>query len=126
MPQLLKFLLVGASNTVVSFLVFALVVNSLPANALMAGLSQAVSYSCGILWSYMLNNGWVFRGGAGAGQRFPRFVAAQLGMMVASIAGIAALSELTQWRAELVWVLVMAVVTVLNFLVMKKWVFKLA
>jgi putative flippase GtrA len=72
--QVKRFSLVGVLNTLVDFLVYALLVR--------AGLhylaSQAVAYACGLGCSFVLNRSWTF-GHRGADRLlFPRFLAVNL------------------------------------------------
>jgi putative flippase GtrA len=126
MRQVLKFLLVGASNSCVSLAVFSIAIRLLPATPVMTGLSQVVSYACGIVWSFAFNSTWVFRGQQGAPETFMRFMASQVALMFLSAAAMAGADRATQLRPEVIWVIVMGTITVLNFTVLKKWVFKTA
>ena len=56
--QFIKFNVVGVLNTAVDFVVFWLL-NTLLGTA--AYIAQVVSYSCGILNSYLWNSNWTFR-----------------------------------------------------------------
>lgn len=55
--QLMKFVLVGASNTIIDFIVSAVL------NAVFHWyyFAKVIGYCCGILNSYLLNSGWTFR-----------------------------------------------------------------
>ena len=53
-----KFALVGVSNTLIDYGVFALLAQLFSVNIY---LSQVISYSCGIINSYVLNRSWTFR-----------------------------------------------------------------
>ena len=54
--QLIKFALVGASNTVLSFLL-----NLITSGGWIVYLCKAVGYCCGIANSYFLNSRWTFK-----------------------------------------------------------------
>jgi putative flippase GtrA len=86
--QLCKFGLVGALNTAVDFLVFTL----LTAAAGMGYMaSQFISYSCGVLNSYLLNRSWTFRGASKpSGREIFRFIAVNL-------AALATASVILNW-----------------------------
>ncbi|MDO4567971.1 MAG: GtrA family protein [Clostridia bacterium] len=56
--QFIKFGLVGVSNTIVDFVVYTVLVTFTPLSYV---LSQVISYTCGVLNSYLLNTAWTFR-----------------------------------------------------------------
>lgn len=122
--QFLKFLIVGLTNTALSFAVYKLVLALAPDGIPAATIGQALSYCAGICSSYLLNRGWVFTD-AGAGTRVKtRFVIVQIGLAIASTATIGLAVDGFQMDETLVWVLVMGVVTILNFLLLRTWVFR--
>ena len=123
-PRLFKFLTVGVSNTCVSLAVYSGLMRLLPNVPAMAALSQVASYSSGMVLSYLLNNYWVFRGERRAAQALPGFIASQLGLMLLSAAAMALATHFIQARPELIWIAVMAFITLLNFTILSKWVFK--
>ncbi len=53
-----KFAIVGVANTLIDYGVFALLAQLLSVNVY---LSQVISYSCGILNSYIFNRSWTFQ-----------------------------------------------------------------
>lgn len=62
--QLIKFALVGASNTIVDMLVntgLSYVLNLLFSGSWIVYAAKAAGYACGILNSYILNSRWTFR-----------------------------------------------------------------
>ena len=120
--QLLKFLAVGVSNTLISYLVFLVCYNALLAGS--AFTSQAISYAAGIVWSFIWNRRWTFAGASGSGSSFITFLALQLMLLLLSSSSLALVKRTTDWNLNYAWVLVMGVVTALNFVVSKKFVFK--
>lgn len=123
-PRFAKFLTAGVSNTCLSLAVYSGLMRVLPAVPVMAALSQIASYTSGMILSYLLNNYWVFRGERRQSQALSGFVASQLGLMLFSAGAMAAATYLFDARPELIWVSVMSVVTVLNFTILSKWVFR--
>lgn len=115
-----KFALVGVSNTLVDYGVFALLAQLLGVNVY---LSQVVSYSCGILNSYIWNRSWTFR----SKERFfspalVRFLAVNLCMLALSTGLLAlflrlGLSKLVAKACTLVFTMV------LGFAANRLWVF---
>ena len=62
--QLIKFAIVGASNTVVDMIVntvLSFVLNLFTSGGWIVYFAKAVGYCCGILNSYVLNSRWTFR-----------------------------------------------------------------
>ena len=53
-----KFAVVGIANTLIDYGVFALLAQLLSVNVF---LSQVISYSCGVLNSYIFNRSWTFQ-----------------------------------------------------------------
>jgi len=126
MRRIFKFLLVGSSNTILSLAVYSAMMRMLPHTGSMAAISQVISYSCGIAWSYLLNNFWVFRKQEQARptEALPRFIASQLGLMLLSSLSMGVATSAIPLRPEFIWVAVMAGITVLNFTILRKWVFR--
>lgn len=90
----------------------------------MAALSQIASYSSGMVLSYFLNNFWVFRGERSAAEALPGFIASQVALMLLSALSMAVATHFFHTQPELIWVSVMALITLINFTVLKKLVFK--
>lgn len=120
--QLVKFLVVGLSNTALSFAVFMAANRWLPEFDGRAGASQVLSYGAGILWSFMLNGGWVFNGHSGS-SAFARFLIVQLALLAATSLLIEAANQLLPGWHVASWFAVMAVSTVANYFLMRIWVF---
>ncbi|MCR5610760.1 MAG: GtrA family protein [Clostridiales bacterium] len=62
--QLLKFALVGASNTLVDMLVntgVSFLLRLLFSGSWITYVAKGIGYACGILNSYLLNSGWTFK-----------------------------------------------------------------
>lgn len=124
--RFLRFLVVGASNTAISFVTYLVAHALLPAAAGRASAAQAVAYAAGIAWSYAWNRAWVFGSrdrmlGEGA-----RFLASQLGLMVLSVAAIGVAVDGFGAHHVWAWLVVMALVTVLNYLSLRFWAFRRA
>jgi putative flippase GtrA len=118
-----RFLAVGLSNTAVSFLTYLGMLRLLRTVESRILLAQLVSYAAGIAWSYVWNRRWTFASRARHGPEMSRFVASQLAFMLGSALVLSAVVERTGLHPTLAWCLVMALVTVLNFLVLRLWVF---
>ena len=116
-----KFAIVGVANTLIDYGVFALLAQVLGANVY---LSQVVSYSCGILNSYIWNRSWTFK----TESRFfsptlVRFLVLNLCMLGLSTVLLAGFLKLG--LSKLVAKACTVVVTmVIGFAVNRLWVFK--
>jgi putative flippase GtrA len=118
-PTLLRFIVVGLSNTVISYLVFIGLHRLLET----AFLAQALAYAAGICWSYAWNSRWTFGQAAYSRAQFVRFVVTQLSLLAASSVLIGIAVDALRLHATASWVVVMALVTIVNYLVTKHWVF---
>lgn len=123
--QMGRFLLVGVSNTILSFSVFQAMFYVLPAGVSRGGLAQAVSYSAGTIWSYLLNSQWTFAHPAERDHRriFTKFAMIQFSLLALSSLLMYFLVDQRGCEKTLSWVYVMAGATVANFLMLRYWVF---
>ncbi|HYQ92358.1 MAG TPA: GtrA family protein, partial [Candidatus Competibacteraceae bacterium] len=119
--RLIHFLMVGATNTVVSYLVFLLRYHLWFHQS--ALLAQPFSYGAGIVWSYIWNRQWTFQSSAAVGQELIRFVIVQIILLFLSTNLIYWLVDCGNINASIGWVLVTAPITMLNFFLTKTWVF---
>ena len=119
--RLIRFLIVGASNTVISYLVFLLGYYLLfVGNALFA---QPLSYGTGIVWSFVWNRKWTFQSSAGVGREFIRFTVVQIILLFLSTGLVHLVVDRRNINASIGWILVMTLITGLNFILTKKFVF---
>lgn len=69
LKQLIRFGLVGLSNTVVNYVVYAIALLSFQHFSLLGKtdylVSMAISYAVSVFWAYMMNKRFVFRVGQG-------------------------------------------------------------
>lgn len=72
--QFFRFCLVGAVNTGVDFMVFALLSHL----GVLLLVAQVVSYTCGILNSFLLNRKWTFKARGRSPRQLIRFLALNL------------------------------------------------
>jgi putative flippase GtrA len=122
-PRLARFLIVGLSNTLISFAVFQSLLRLPGRFSCAISLYQLISYSSGILWSFLWNRRFTFRArGAVLGQGL-RFVSVQIVFALASALAIGIAVERFHLPPTMSWIGVMALVTLANFIVTKCWVF---
>ena len=119
----IRFLLVGISNTIVSYLVFLFGYHILFVGDTL--LSQPLSYSIGIAWSYYWNRKWTFQSSAVAGREFFRFLIVQIALLLLSTGLIYYVVKWWHINASISWIFVMIFITALNYLLTKRFVFKI-
>jgi putative flippase GtrA len=121
--QLLRFLLVGASNFVLSFALFHGLL-ALPVGLAVAPfLAQLVSYSVGTAWSFFWNRQFTFRATGGAIEQASRFLALQAMLALVSAVCVDAAIGHAGLSPMVAWFTVMSAVTVVNFLLSRHWAF---
>ncbi len=122
--DLVRFALVGSSNAVLGYLMFAGFLWVLGGGPGRAGLSQLLTYSVGTLWSYYWNRRWTFQSSGKIRSEGTRFIVLQAVLALASSGAIALLSAKLDLSVHVIWVLVTVVITVINFLASKYFVFR--
>ncbi|MCZ4093956.1 GtrA family protein [Sinorhizobium psoraleae] len=115
--RLLRFATVGAVTTTLDFVLFT----GLFAVGAAPGQANILSYSCGILVSYMLNRSWTFRARHSQVQAL-KFVLGTLTGLVISTCLVALLARLIP--PPLAKILSVPVVFAWNYLVALLWVFR--
>ncbi len=118
-----RFLMVGLSNSFVSFCVFQGLLRLPHEASLPVSLCQLISYGAGVAWSFFWNGRFTFRSRAPVVKQGLRFVVVQLFMAGASAAGVALFVDILGWAPTLSWFIIMAPVTIANFLLSRYWVF---
>jgi putative flippase GtrA len=119
-----RFLIVGCSNTLVSFLVFHAALALLPVSGWRGGLAQALAYAAGMLWSFTWSRRWTFRSSGRVHHEMARFLLVNAGALAVSSLALHGLVDRLGVNATLSWLAVTAVITALNFLLMRHWVFR--
>jgi putative flippase GtrA len=121
---LTRFLLVGATNFLVSYAVFVLAMWALPALTVRAMVAQALSYAAGIGWSFLWNRRFTFQSAGPASAQFRRFLVLQLALLAASSLAIGGLVDGAGLSANAAWLAVMTLVTLINYRLSRRWVFR--
>jgi putative flippase GtrA len=119
-----RFLIVGCSNTLVSFLVFHAAMALLPETGWRGGLSQALAYAAGMFWSFTWSRRWTFRSSGRVHHEMARFALLNAGALAVSTLALHGLVDRLAFNATLSWLAVTVVITTLNFLLMRHWVFR--
>lgn len=119
-----RFICVGTSNAIIGFATFKLFLHVLPDFGPRTAFSQGMAYATGIVWSFFWNRIWTFRSDGRVYSEGIRFLAVQMAMLL--------LSSFYMWIAvdrfggpvNVNWLGVMFLVTILNFSLLRVWVFK--
>jgi putative flippase GtrA len=117
-----RFVLVGLSNTTISYSVFWAALH-LPMRGPRATVSQLASYGAGTAWSFVWNRRWTFQSDGHLGRQAARFLFLQAALAATSAALVGLAVDREQLPPTPSWLGVIAVVTVVNFLLSRSWVF---
>lgn len=121
---LFRFIAVGFTNFFVSFSVFWLCLTTPFSFSLKASLSQLLSYSCGIIWSFYWNRRVTFKTTGSIIKQASRFISLQVFLGIVSVVLIGYMVDFLDGPPTLTWVVVMTAITIANYLLSKFWVFK--
>lgn len=120
--SLFRFIVVGISNTLISYLVFVLLYYLVFISN--AWVSQLFSYGAGIVWSFYWNRKWTFESQGNTLSRFVLFLLLQISMLLLSSYAIHILVDVVDHNPTLSWVGVMAVITLFNYMGSRYWIFR--
>jgi len=115
----LRFGLVGLSNTLLSYVVFRVLLVTIATPF----WAQFFGYAAGIVWSFFLNGKWAFGQDKLSGATFTKFLSVQFVLLIVSSVSVSLAIETFAVQPDLAWVGVMAVITLINYLAMRNWVF---
>lgn len=122
--QAAKFLSVGVLNTLVDWGVYFLLTRLIPFFLSQPGVAKAISYSAGILNSYLFNRNWTFRSQASARITLIPFVLANLIGLVLN-AGVMQVCRVWLGLPELLSLALATAATLAwNFMISKFLIFK--
>lgn len=120
--QLSKFITIGISNTIISYIVFIVAYNSFFVGN--SFFSQCISYSVGILWSFIWNKKWTFSSKKHKWVLFLPFVILQIMLLFLSAYLLSIAEQKLDWNITLIWICVMTIITITNFIFLKILVFR--
>lgn len=118
--EFIRFCLVGAVNTGVDFTVFTVLSNL----GVLLLVAQCVSYTCGVLNSFLLNRTWTFRGRGQSSGQLIRFLALNIGTLTITY------GLLVYFRYHLVWPLLVCKLFAtgaslgINYVGSRLWIFR--
>jgi len=119
-----RFIIVGVSNIAIGYAIFALAFDLLGDFRLRGTVAQIIAYCVGTIWSYYWNRRWTFRSGADVGGEASRFILLQIGCAVLSTGGVGITVDALGLHPSLSWLGVVGVVSVINYILAKTWVFR--
>ncbi len=119
-----RFIIVGISNIAIGYAVFAVALHLLGDFVLRGTVAQIIAYCVGTVWSYYWNRRWTFRSDADVGGEASRFIILQIGCAVISTGGVGVTVDALHLHPTLSWLGVVGVVSVINYVLSKRWVFK--
>ena len=122
-----RFALVGLTNFVVSFTVFWLSFNHMPAavqrHVPAAAAANLLAYLAGMVNSFILNRTWTFRASGDTTAQALRFTIVNLASLALSTAVMFRFVDVLRYPELAVWVPTTLVVMTLNYLGCKHWAF---
>lgn len=119
--KLVKFGITGVMNTLVDFVVFLLLTNI----GVAIYLAQVVSYSCGMLNSYIVNRSWTFKSkGKFFSRQMIRFIVVNLLLLLLSLAMLWVFTEQLGLIKIIAKLCSTVLIMVIGFIVNRIWVFK--
>jgi putative flippase GtrA len=117
--EFIRFCMVGAVNTGVDFTVFA-VLSNMRVQLLVA---QCVSYTCGVLNSFLLNRTWTFRGSGRSSGQLIRFVALNLCTLSITYGLLVYFHQSLAWPLLLCKLVATGASVVINYAGSRLWIF---
>ena len=117
--EFMRFCLVGAVNTGVDFTVFAVLSNL----GVLMLVAQCVSYTCGVLNSFLLNRTWTFRGRGQSSGQLIRFLTLNLGTLTITYGLLVYFHTSLAWPLLVCKLLATAASLGDNYLGSRLWIF---
>ncbi len=146
--QFSRFVVVGCSNFVVSFVVFYIFYNYLKLSGILfnilgpagdflerglqgigaesadATLANVIGYSAGITNSFIWNKYWTFQVKHKTVAQFSRFLILNICCLLLSSSSLFLFTDYLGWPYLPVWFVTMSVITLINFFFSRIWVFR--
>ena len=122
-PSFIRFLIVGFSNFLISYILFIVMLFLLPDLSFRASVAQLISYSGGVVWSFLLNRKWTFKSNVYLGTQAIRFFLLQFVLAVTSAILLSLTCDVMGYDPKIAWFGVMGIITILNYIMSKTWAF---
>lgn len=120
--QVWRFLVTGAVNTAVGYLVYAFGVVALELSYFWAVI---LSYVVGVSFSYVTFRAFVFTAGERSFRSYPRFILTYVFLLLVNILALHVLVDLAGYGKLVAQALVIPVCAALSFIINRSFVFKL-
>jgi len=117
--EFMRFCMVGAVNTGVDFAVFAVLSNM----GVLLLVAQGISYTCGVLNSFILNRTWTFRGRGQFSIQFIRFSALNLCTLSLTYGLLVYIHHALGWPLLASKVIATGASVVINYAGSRLWIF---
>jgi putative flippase GtrA len=122
--QFRRYFIVGLSNAALSYILLILLYEALPPYAGRGALSQAGASGAVLSWSYFWNRYWAFSSKNSIAWEGARFVVGQTLIFGLGVAGMGLMVDVLAWPLTASWIALNGMVIVVNFSLLKLWVFK--
>jgi putative flippase GtrA len=119
-----RFLVIGTSNSVVSFSTFWLAINSPVSFTFKVFFSQLLSYAIATLWGFYWHRRVTFKSKGSAHRQLTNFVLLQGSLALISAALIETAVGRLKFGPAVSWVTVMTAITILNYVICRRCVFR--
>ena len=124
--RFIRFIIVGISNALISFITFEVTIKLLNNFVAKGTAAQSISYTAGIIWSYTFNRKWTFKSSNKVGPEVIRFIVVQLSLLLLSSVTVGIAVDGIDLPYRLSWATIMFFITILNYFLMKKLVYRSA
>lgn len=121
--RVVRFLVVGCCNFVVSFAAFYAAYRYLPLDAGPGAVANVLAYAAGMINSFLLNRFWTFAAEGRIVVHAARFAVLNAVTLAASTAIMFALVDRAGYPELAVWLPLMVAIPVVHYLGMKHWTF---
>jgi putative flippase GtrA len=122
-PSFFRFLIVGVSNFIIGYVLFVLMLFLFSDISFRAPVSQLISYSGGIVWSFLLNRKWTFKSDRYLKTHAIRFFILQSFLAVTSAVLLSLICDVMGYDPQIAWFGVMGIITIVNYILSKTWAF---
>ena len=118
-----RFVGIGITNALVSYLVFGISMWFLEGYALRAAYAQIFGFGAGAVWSFFWNRNWTFESDGHLVSQGVRFFIIQGILLILSAALMSITVDFLHWPYTPTWIGVMGFITVANYLSLRYLVF---
>lgn len=119
-PEFIKFLLVGAGNTFLGYVIFFILIYWFGVNYVVAMISE---YAIIIVVSYFLNKLWIFKTATSPGKEIIKFVSVYFLSFAANFFLMHVAVDILKYSALISQLIVLSVLAVISFIGHKGWTF---